>query len=343
MAAGVLPLALLGTGAITSVGLNSPATGAAIRSGLANPTESRFTDSFGEWMLVHAVAHVADQEGRARLVEMAAHVVCEALKRSSDLDPQDVPLLLCVSEESRPGRVADLDVSLIEDVQSRVGATFAPESMVIAHGRVGAAVGLLQARKLLHRESCPAVLVVGTDSLLTSSTLDVLEGDDRLLTSGNSNGCMPGEAAGALLVGRPAPLQTLIIEGLGFGVEKAHIGSEVPLRAEGLSTAISSAFREAGRDPHEVDFRITDNSGEHYYFKETALAMSRALKVSKEQFELWHPAECVGEVGSAALPIQVVVAEEAFRKRYAPGPGVLIHAGTDSGQRTAMVVRYAGA
>ena len=58
----------------------------------------------------------------------------------------------------------------------------------------------------------------------------------------------------------------------------------------------------------------------------------------KEEFDIWHPADCIGEVGAAALPCMLGVALYAMRKRYAPGPAVLAHLGNDDGKRVALVL-----
>ncbi|MCK7582583.1 MAG: hypothetical protein MZV65_48085 [Chromatiales bacterium] len=84
----------------------------------------------------------------------------------------------------------------------------------------------------------------------------------------NSNGFMPGEGAGAA-AGRASRGQGRIAcAGIGFGMEKAHIDSGEPLRADGLSAAIKGALADAGCEMHDLDYRITDISGEQYYFKE---------------------------------------------------------------------------
>ena len=165
----------------------------------------------------------------------------------------------------------------------------------------------------------------------------------RLLTSGNSNGFVPGEAAGAILVSSDqgaTPRPQLHCTGLGFAREAATVDGEEPLRGEGLTAAIRGALADAGCEMHDLDFRITDNSGEQYYFKEASLALSRTLRRRKERFDIWHPAECVGEVGAASGFAAVAVALVACRKAYAAGPNILFHCGTDSGRRAAAVLRY---
>ena len=189
----------------------------------------------------------------------------------------------CVAEPDRPGRTGGLDDKLFGLVQAELGLTFAPQSAMLAQGRVGVAVALMQARSLLADARVPGVLIAATDSLLTWPTLSHYDQEDRLLTEQNSNGFMPGESAGAVLVGTPTgTVGGLVCTGIGFGVESAPIGSGEPLRAEGLTQAIKACLADAGCQMHDVDFRITDLSGEHYYFKEAALALSRTLRQRKD-------------------------------------------------------------
>jgi 3-oxoacyl-[acyl-carrier-protein] synthase-1 len=141
-------------------------------------------------------------------------------------------------------------------------------------------------------------------------------------------------------VSHPDGNSELRLTGIGFGVERAHIDSEEPLRADGLTAAIATALADSGCALHELDFRITDLSGEQYYFKEAALALTRILRQRKEEFDIWHPAECVGESGAAAGVVILAVAEAACRKGYAPGPNILVHLGNDAGDRAAAVLRF---
>ena len=337
-----MPLAILKTGLVTSVGLTAPSSCAAIRAKLTNPSETRFIDSGGEWILAHQVTLEQPWRGLAKLSKMAAMAIVEALADVPKDEWIQIPLLLCVAEPERPGRLDGLDDRLFQDIQAELGATFAPASAIVAHGRVGVAVALAQARKLL-AGGCARVLVTATDSLLTWPTLSHYEREDRLLTAHNSNGFMPGEGAGALLVGAgKGDAGELVCTGIGFGREAAQLDSGEPLRAEGLSLAIKAALADAGCAMHDMDFRITDLSGEQYYFKEAALALSRTLRQRKEEFDIWHPAECTGEQGATAGLAVVALADAACRKAFTKGPNILAHMANDAGQRAALALQFRG-
>ena len=99
---------------------------------------------------------------------------------------------------------------------------------------------------------------------------------------------------------------------------------------------------EAGIGFEDVDYRISDLSGEQYYFKEVALSMQRGLRVRKDNMDLWTPASEFGYTGAAAYPIVLSVGLAAARKGYAPGPVLMTHATDDAGRRATALFRQEG-
>jgi 3-oxoacyl-[acyl-carrier-protein] synthase I len=334
------PLAIVSTGLVTAVGLNAPAACAAIRAKVTNPLETRFVDCGGEWIMGCPVQLERPWRGGKKLATMGAMAIAECLADVPKQDWEPIPLWLCVAEKSRPGRSDGLDDQLFLDIGHELDVRFSPQSAIVPQGRTSVGTALYQARQLIYEQNIPRVLIAATDSLLSWPTLTVYEQQERLLTSRNSNGFIPGEAAGAILVSKPTAEPQLCCTGIGFGVEAATISSEEPLRADGLVQATQAALAEAGCGMHELDFRITDLSGEQYYFKEAALTLGRVMRQRKEEFDIWHPAECTGETGAAAGLLALAVAVAACRKAYAPGPNVLFHASNDGGERTASVLSY---
>ncbi len=333
------PLAIHRCGLITSVGKSAAASCAAMRAKLGNPSETRFMDSGGEWIMAHQVALDQPWRGLAKLARMGEHAAREALAGIPPAQWAGIPLLLCVAERERPGRLSGLEDELHTQLTALLGSPFAPGSAIVPHGRLSTAVALQQARQLI-QQGHARVLIIATDSLLTAATLTALDAQERLLNNRNSNGFMPGEAAGAILVGPAGSGPELRCNGIGFDTEPAHIASEEPLRGDGLARACKAALAEAGCAMHEMDYRIADLSGEHYYFKEAALAVSRTMRSLKEEFDLWHPAEAIGEVGAASGIAMIALADAASRKGYAPGPASLAHFARDTGPRAALVLQF---
>ena len=334
------PVSILASGMVTSVGLNAPSTCAAIRCAIDNFSETRFMDNGGEWIIGAQVPLEQPWRGLPKLVHMAAPAIRECLAHVGSAKPEMIPLLLCVAEKERPGRLAGLDDQLFHDIEAELGVHFHQSSGVIARGRVAGALALAEVRRLIYEQRIPFCIIAGADSYLVAATLDAYQKADRLLTSQNSNGFIPGEAGTAVLVGPPGRTREpeLLCIGVGVGQEKATIDSEEPYRADGLVQAFQSAFSDSGRTFADVDYRITDSNGEQFWFKEAALAVTRTLREHKDLFEIWHPADCIGETGAAAAPCIFGVGLVATRKRYAPGRGVMCHFSADDGERLAMIL-----
>ncbi len=333
---------ILGSGLVTAVGLDSPSSCAAIRCAVDNFQETRFMDKGGQWLLGASVPLEQPWQGRQKLVKMAARAIAEALHSVPGLDSQRVPVLLGIAEPTRAGRLPGLEQGLLHHIENELGQRFHPASTLIARGRVSGAVALLNARNML-ATGHSHVVVAGVDSLLAGPTLDSYEQRRRLLTSQNSNGFIPGEAASAVVVATPVASDAtqLTCVGLGFGIEQATIDSdELPLRGDGITQAVRAALQEAGCGLEAMDYRLSDNSGEQYYFKEASLALSRNLRVRKEFFHLWHPADCIGECGAAIGPALLAVALAASRKGYGEGPNIFCHLGNDAGERAVALLSY---
>lgn len=336
------PLAIAATGMITGVGLSSAASCAAIRAGLTAFDETRFIDEGGQWILGSQVPLPEPTRGTEKLVVMASMAIREALVSVEQRAIENIPLFLCVAEPGRTGRLAELDASILDRISEKLRMRFHGESRVLPQGRMAGVTAIQLARSAIHRAGFPLCLIVGVDSFLNAEGLKSYETRRRLLTSQNTNGFIPGEAAAAALLAKPdGKTKAIQIVGLGSGHEPAPIESGEPLRSDGLVGAFRAVLTDAGCGWEQLDYRITDISGEQYFFREATLAMTRSLRVPKIEFDIWHAADCIGEVGAAAVPCALALAYDAAAKDYAPGPGVLCHFSCDGPERAAIILRQA--
>lgn len=335
-------LSILASGMVTSVGLDAPAACAAIRCGIDNFEETRFMDQGGEWIIGSAVPLDKPWRGKTKLINMIVPAIRECLTTVSNIPVESIPLILCIAETDRSGRLTGLDAQLIYEIETKSGVRFHEKSIVLPQGHIGGVGAIRFARNLIYKENIPFCLIAGVDSYLVAPTLAHYEAKDRLLTSKNSNGFLPGEAGAAVLVGPAGQTKEaeLAILGIGFGQEKATVDSEEPLRADGLVQAIKAALADCGLPLHATDFRITDANGEQYYFKEATLALTRILRERKQEYDIWHPVDCIGEVGAAIGACVMGVALAAVKKGYSPGKRLLCHFGNDNGERAAMILSY---
>lgn len=335
------PVEIRASGMVTGVGLTAPSSCAAIRAGIARFQETPFVlDGEG---LYGSIVRLGEPplKGRAKLLRMAAMAARECLDAVEERGRGAVHVILCLPEIDRPGRIDGLDQRFLAELRRDLGLGSSPiPPGLVVLGRVGGAQAVADAAALI-ADGLDACIVVGVDTYFTAETLTAYHDQDRLKTDDNVDGFIPGEAAAAVLLGRPQPGSgQLVCLGIGAGVEPAPIESAEPLRAEGLVQAIRGALQSSGRTYRDLDYRIADVNGEQYGFKEAALALTRTLRERKPRFDIWHPVDCIGEVGAAIGPAVLSVALAAARKGYAPGPGVLCHFSSDGGARAAMVLMY---
>lgn len=299
-------------------------------------------DNGGEWIMGCEVPLEQPWRGKTKLLKMAAMAISECLAGNTALVPQATPLLLCLSEHERPGRVIEDDNQFFLDLQTELGLEFHEKSRVIAHGHVSVAVALKHARQLLQERPIKHVLIAATDSMLVWPTLAAYQDRERLLTSQNSNGFIPGEAGAALVI-EPVYVKQepqLICQGLGFAVEKAHVDSEEPFRADGLTAALKESLDDAGCGESILQFKITDIAGEQYHFKESSIAFSRVDRTKRKEFDIWHPADCIGEAGSTIGLAMLGLLKAASEKSYSKGDNIWAHLGNDNGKRASIILAW---
>jgi 3-oxoacyl-[acyl-carrier-protein] synthase-1 len=328
-------------GIVCGVGFSAPAACAAIRCGISGVQETGFRLA-GAPLLGVPIPFDDNIRGRAKLLRMALLALDECLEPARRELPADLPVVLCLPEAERPGRIRGLDGSFLADLRREAAlmADAKGTSVVISSGRVGIAAAVRHARDLMAR-GIEACAIVGVDTMLTAGTVAHYGAASRLLMARNSDGFIPGEAAAAVLLMSPRrQRQGLAVSGMGLGQEPAPMDSELPLRGDGMTAAVKAALADAGVSYEMIDYRIADVSGEQYRFKEITLALARSMLVRRAELDLWHPAECVGEVGAAVGPMMLAVAATAGAKGYAPGPGALLHLSADGNQRAAIVCRY---
>jgi len=325
---------------VTPVGYDAPSSCAAIRCGLDNFGKTGFRYG-GEWLKGASVLLPKAVGGVEKFPWMVTRAIHECFGSAPGL-PGDTAIALCVSEEGRPGKMTRFDERFFANVCARVpdAERLGPHRRLIARGALGGVEALQWAQQVLSAGDARFCLIAGVDTYLHGPTLAGYHAARRLVSETNTDGFLPGEAATAVMVAQAGTAASVLdILGIGWGRERATQDSGEPLRGDGLAMAYRAAFKAAGCGFPDVHYRLADIGGDQYSFKEAALAILRTLRVTMEEFYLWHPADCVGRVGAASVPLILGVAADAAAKSYAPGSGCLCHF-TDPGEiRAAVVVR----
>lgn len=336
---------LCAIGMVCSVGMNASAACAAIRAGIAGFGELPYWDRENLSIVGAAVPKLSFELrfGR-RLLEMLQLAVRDCLSCMPESSLENVPLFLGLAEAGRPGGAGGLGEKLIEKLEDGLGLKFHPElSRAVAEGHTAGFECLRVARELLKDRDIPGCLVCGVDSYINASSLFWLDQSWRLKRDGHTDGVIPGEAAAAVYVQRRVPSQAktlLEVVGLGFGHERAPVLAGEPLLARGLADAARQALGEAGWGFHELDFRLSDVTGENYGFREHTLAEGRLVRMARvENQPLWHCADSIGDTGAAAGVAQLVIAAAAMAKGYAPGPRAACFTSSVMGGRAVAAVQ----
>lgn len=342
------PLSIVGLGIISCLGEGAEVNAAAMRCDYDGFQETDFNQPFNVNKQIGAPIE-GNLRGIEKLSYMSTVAVSEAIKNLPN-NYQGLNVIYCMPDKNL-NTFFNTDEALHEIIDSTFKkmqlGKLSSTSTVFWQQRCGFISALKRSQELLYDEKLEFVLIVSIDSLLNSATLSDLGGElfgenRRLLGDEFSDGFVPGEAATAVLLSTPQRMQSkVIISGVGEGFESATIDNEEEvLKGKGLSDAIKSASQQAGIEVHDTNYRVSSVSGELYFFKEAALALTASLKQKVPENPLLHPADNIGEVGAAVGGAMVVMDYFSLIKGYAPGNTSLHLISNDNSYRGAFIMQY---
>lgn len=289
-----LSIDVISIGMVTAVGLDAPSACAAMRARLDGFQETRFIDAIGNKLIGAPVPLPRNWIGEKRMAHLAAAAISEAFEAVPGARKQ-TPLILCLAEEDRSGPAVPDAPRLLQLIADIVETPPHERSRIVAHGRPSGHIALEQARRILAGGEATYAMIVGVDSYLTVGAIAHYLSKNRLLTSDNSNGFIPGEAAAAVLCARSS-LGGLRLFGLGLGRERAYFDNpdDLPFRGDGMTAAYRTALNETGIEMRQLGYRISDLIGEQYWFKQAALASLRLVRDNHGFQDIWSPGESLG-------------------------------------------------
>ncbi|AKJ01562.1 beta-ketoacyl synthase domain protein [Archangium gephyra] len=215
-------------------------------------------------------------------------------------------------------------------------------------GAAGVMMLVEQARMLLANRSIRFCILLALDSYLSVDRLTWLDKARRLHSPRNVDGFIPGEAACALLLehrrtaeARGVPLRG-VVGPMAAGTEPVAVDSGRWSTGAGLCQALHPLLR-AGWGEAIGEWTLCNLNGESYRAREWGLVQARLAKSLKATRKLQHPADRMGDAGTAMTAILMASACHAFSRRHAPAPVALVWVASDDDSRTALLLRAAHA
>ncbi|WP_437903018.1 hypothetical protein WME95_31310 [Sorangium sp. So ce327] len=327
-------------GARTPIGLNARQTGFLLRSGFPAVVEAPLANSAGEAITMGFVPTIDPRiVGPERLVLLAAPAFDEAVSRIGD---GKILVQLALDEGARDAPAATR--LLAAAVKRSTSATVE----IVAGGEAALGPLLLEALNALSSMEVDAVILGGVHSDYDPRAIAALEESGRLFSPDNLDARIPGEGAAFFALMRDADagrqgLRTVArVVGVGTGQERAGPHDDTPAyEALGLTSATRQAAEPLARAGQTAGWMLTDLTGEMRRLREWQAAFVRLQDVLGRPYVIESPAQRIGYLGAAAMPLFVAIAATAWEHGVAPSPAVIAAAGNDGGARAAVVLARA--
>ena len=197
--------------------------------------------------------------------------------------------------------------------------------------------------------SIDAAILGGVHTDYDPHRIAALSGAGRLFRPDNLDALIPGEAAAFVVLMRTDVARRVHvrerakIHAVATAYEKARPDNDEPaFQATGLSAALRSAMAPLAGERLRAGWLLTDLTFETFRHFELQAATVRTQRHFCEPQQVDSPAQRMGHLGAAAMPLHLTLAVEAFRRGYAPHPHCVSIAGSDGGERAAMLVSAPG-
>jgi 3-oxoacyl-[acyl-carrier-protein] synthase-1 len=339
---------IVAVAARTSVGLDALQTAFVLRTGMPALTSSPLASPEGEAV---TMAYDATQDPFAIGEERAARVAGAALRElvgAIGVGPAKamrLRLALAFPEPRLGSSKSAESRALAMAMRSVMLETFGePHVEVAARGAAGLAYVLPDALDALAEGAVDAVVAGGVHSDYDPESIRVLAETGRLFSQENMDAVAPGEAAAFVLITRDDVAMRLGMPPLARIHAVASETGDMSPHDDGSSfdaSALSSAMLAATSvmpEELKVGWLLGDLGFEHYRTREFYAALTRTTKVFGPPLVVESPAQRIGNLGAAAMPLALVVAALGFDRGFAPSPFALAFGGSDGGERGAILV-----
>jgi 3-oxoacyl-[acyl-carrier-protein] synthase I len=352
------PIAITGFGMRTAVGNDAVQTAAAVRAGISRfrsweSLGATFDEAAGVTASILPEGS-ADEPWVAKASDLVTLPLHEALWSAGVYDfaeirralPQSrVGAYVATPYPDRAGVSRDAFRLFAIEAREHCIAPAPADSVVLSScDHAAGATALARAVDDLRAGTIDYAVVGALDSMLHGDYLKSLWANGRLKLPGQPDGLVPGEAAAIVVLEREsgAKLRHARVFGrLGeaaFEHETVPIGPDYPIRAEAAGRAVRTAL-ERNAHAGRPERAIVDLSGERWRSLEWALVETRCLgEFASASWRLWHPADCLGDMGAASGIVHLGLALRSFARGYGGRGPILLVSASERGERAAVCV-----
>ena len=341
---------VVSVGAITPVGLRAIDTAFSHRAAAAAMREAPLVDAAGETITMCFLPTLDPRlTGAARALALATRALAEALAGLGPLlGTLRTRVAVSLDEHVAEG-AQDLLAAAAQfaaDLAARV-VGLAPGTPFETSVRGAAGPGYLLP-PLCDALACGAVdaaVLGGVHTDYDPRRIAALSRAGRLFRPDNLDALIPGEAAAFVVLMRHDVARRLRLRAradllaVATAYEKARPDNdESAFQASGLTAALRTALTPLGAQNLRAGWLLTDLTFETFRHFELQAATQRTQRYFCEPQQVESPAQRMGHLGAAAMPLHMVLAAEAFQRGFAPHPYGVAIAGSDGGERAALLL-----
>ncbi len=339
-------------GARTSVGLNALQTTMLFRAGAAGMAMAPLVDVDGDQVTM-CLQPTLDplMVGWERAATLAEPALKEALLPLQDrVDGRKVRFALCLDARygsaPRASEEAAHAAALTTQVNDRAHRLLPGLALeVVARGHAAGALCLADILRSLEAREYEAAVVGGVHSDYEPSWIQQLSSQGRLFKPDNLDSFVPGELAAFVVLmredaARRAGLTPMAgVVNVATGMERATPHNDVPAyEAIGLTSTIRTVAQPLLDSEMTAGWAITDLTFEQRRVFEWQSMLIRTRKVWSDPYAVDSPAQRLGQLGAAAVPLGMAMAAVGWQSGSGPAPIAIVYAGSEAGERGAVLL-----
>jgi 3-oxoacyl-[acyl-carrier-protein] synthase-1 len=342
---------VVSVGARTPLGLSAIETGFAYRAACVGMREAPLVEEEGGDGVTMCFLPTIDPllVGGDRAVKLALPALDEALKGVGPGLPQlRIKLVLCMDEQfgvaGPDGRSAggNLAAWVIQRATQFASQT---SLETVVRGPAGPGFVLQGLFDSLARGTIDAAILGGVHTDYDPARVRSLAEAGRLFKPDNLDSIIPGECAAFVVLMRPDVARTYKLTpyaqlfSVATAFDKIRPDNDEPaFEAIGLTVAVRKAGAPLADAKLQAGWLLTDLSFERYRLFEHQSMLVRTSSLWCEPQQWDPPALRMGALGAAAMPLHVALAAEAWRRGWAPHSVAFSCAGSDGGERAALLL-----